>query len=230
LDARESRTNEGETVVAVLKPSSDKVQMLLEFTMFDIMGPTEGECDNDTFIITGYTGRQQVPILCGENTGKHMYIDLTNYDSSADDMTLEFSFSTNDTDRKFEIEVSFLDTMMTPHPSCLQYFSETSGSISSFNYGTTPEHRNNQLYSICFAVIPEYCDIGFTFNTLDLGNTMGDCMEDFVHLQSMSLCGSETDYSVTGNSTTTITLMVSSDGANTDGVEGFEIDYTMMEC
>jgi len=230
LDAREGRALEDDIYVAVLTPSSDKVQMLLEFIGFDIMGPTEGDCDKDMFEIVGNPGRAQVPILCGENAGQHMYIDISNFDVSTDEMSLKVTLSSDVYDRKWKIEVSYFTEYQTSDPRCLQYFTETSGSIMSFNYGDNAQNLNDQMYSVCFAYLSDYCDIGFTFTQLDLGNSIGDCMDDYVQLQSMSLCGYETNYAVTGNATGPISLLVSSGSANANLVAGFEVDYTMMEC
>jgi len=225
----ESRSYENQVYVGVLTPSSDKVQMHLEFDGFDVVGPTEGECDTDMFEITGYPGRQQIPILCGENAGQHMYVDLSKYDSSTDSMTLQVTHGSTVYDRRWRIVVTYYTSYQTTHPLCLQYFTAASGSISSFNYGTSPQNLNNQAYSVCF-YNADYCDIGFTFNTIDLGNSIGDCMDTYVQLQTMILCGSQSDYVVTGNATGPITLSVSSGTANADEVEGFEVDYTMVSC
>jgi len=229
LDSIESRSYENQVYVGILTPSSEYVQMHLEFSGFDIVGPTEGECDTDMFELTGYTGSAQVPTLCGENAGQHMYVDLSKYDSSSDYMTLQITHGSTVYDRKWRIVVTYYTSYQTTDPRCLQYFTAASGSITSFNYGTSPQNLNNQAYSVCF-YNADYCDIGFTFNTIDLGNSIGDCMDTYVQLQTETLCGSQTDYTVIGNSTSPITLTIASDTANADEVEGFEVDYTMMSC
>jgi len=225
----ESRSYENQVYVGVLTPSSEYVQMHLEFDGFDIVGPTEGECDTDMLELTGYTGSAQVPTLCGENAGQHMYVDLSRYDSKSDYMTLQITHGSTTYDRKWRIVVTYYTSYQTTDPRCLQYFTAASGSITSFNYGTSPQNLNNQAYSVCF-YNSDYCDIGFTFNTIDLGNSIGSCMDTYVQLQTETLCGSQTDYSIIGNSTSPITLTVSSDTANADEVEGFDLDYTMMSC
>merc|ERR1711962_128693 len=225
----ESRSYENQVYVGVLTPSSEYVQMHLEFDGFDIVGPTEGECDTDMFELTGYTGSAQVPTLCGENAGQHMYVDLSKYDSSSDYMTLQITHGSTTYDRKWRIVVPYHTSYQTTDPRCLQYFTAASGSITSFNYGTSPQNLNNQAYSVCF-YNADYCDIGFTFNTIDLGNSIGDCMDTYVQLQTETLCGSQSDYTIIGNSASPITLTISSDTVNADEVEGFDLDYTMMSC
>jgi len=218
------------TYTATLKPAADKVQMLVEFQTFDIVGPTEGDCNNDTFEITGYSGSLQIPILCGNNSGQHMYIDLSNYNANSGNLMVLMTLSSDVYARQWRIKISYFTAMETSHPLCLQYFTATSGTISSFNYGLTPQYLNNQMYSVCFAYLAGYCDIGFTFNNLNLDDSIGSCVNDYVQIQNSQLCGVETNYPVTGNATGPITMSVSSDGANANEVGGFELAYIMMAC
>lgn len=55
---------------------------------------------------------------------------------------------------------------MTAPQNCLQYMTDSSGSIWSFNWRerTTPEsgYMNNLDYSICFKKLPGFCTISFT--------------------------------------------------------------------
>merc|ERR1712002_1002843 len=228
---RQARNLEGETYVATLTPEN-KVQMLLEFYSFDIMGPTEGDCDEDKMEII-VPGSMQIPTLCGNNDGQHMYIDLSNYDSSSDEMKIVMTLSSETYTRSWNVNVTYLSSYETSHPLCLQYFTETSGVISSFNYGnyaSTPQYLNNQEYTVCFKYLSNYCDIGFTFNTLSLDGSIGSCGNDYVQIQSLKLCGEETDYPVTGNATGPINVLVSSDDDYQSMNEGFELAYTMMMC
>lgn len=91
--------------------------------------------------------------------------------------------------------------------NCLQYFTGASGSIKSFNYGTTAPatgvgYFNNLRYSICIRKEMGFCDITFTntdptvFGVDAMGPAVGEagagmteCDNDFILLGDLRLCG-----------------------------------------
>lgn len=66
-----STTRESTVCVLTVDLKNDVQQVLLEFTMMELSRPSEGDCENDQFIISGYNMNFKVPILCGINTGQH---------------------------------------------------------------------------------------------------------------------------------------------------------------
>lgn len=46
-------------------------QILLEFELFELLPPTEGNCVVDKFVISGQNTNKPIPIICGINTGQH---------------------------------------------------------------------------------------------------------------------------------------------------------------
>ncbi|XP_071522759.1 uncharacterized protein [Panulirus ornatus] len=204
-----------------LKPPAGTCQVLLEFEDFSLVGPLEGDCTNDTFVVLGANAGSSIPTLCGTNTGQHMYIDI---DDSEGPFKLVHTLSSFSFPRHWKIKVSFIDKnnpCKAPN-RCLQFFKETSGPLSSFNsLGSPPMMLNNQAYSICFAYVPGFCDIGFSFDKFDLGNTNQICGGDSVAYQGENLCGDFSPLTAQANATGPISLLVSSDDSNEQEQVGF---------
>jgi len=147
----------------------------LDFTSFVINGPitgntraiatvggliTEGgaigDCAVDTFTLSA-PGNRASPIICGTNTGQHMYIDT----AAGGCAKATFDFGAAAVSRSYEIKVTQYncgDEFAGPS-DCLQYHTADAGVgvIKSFNFnldstnavGVTSTHLSNQLYSIC---------------------------------------------------------------------------------
>jgi hypothetical protein len=102
-----------------------------------------GQCVTDAFCVS--SPGTPPPVICGENSGMHMYVD-------ADGMTcnsLSFSWMTYNSQR-WNIKVSQIEcgsTMMAPK-GCLQYYTEDTGTLKSFNYAKSI-HLADQYYDIC---------------------------------------------------------------------------------
>lgn len=56
--------------LTVLIPKFVK-QLRLEFLFFELLPPTDGNCVNDQFIVSGQALNSRVPPICGINTGQH---------------------------------------------------------------------------------------------------------------------------------------------------------------
>jgi hypothetical protein len=166
-------------------PNSNSIcRIRLDFTSFTIAAPQVGttvdtaansvvgvgggigDCLTDSFAVTS-PGKSATPIICGANTGQHIYVD-----ASASCNVVMFDIGTADTTstRVWDIKVTQYncgDTKGGP-PGCLQYFTGTTGRFSSFNFPTgstvpaAATHLANQRYSICFRQEATKCQICFT--------------------------------------------------------------------
>jgi len=121
-------------------------------------GDSIGKCNTDTLMISG--GSPQAPTICGSNTGQHMILD-----ASANGHVLSVKLGSTDTatSRSWTIIVSqYLcdergESLAGPS-GCLQYFTGTTGRVSSFGFpettataiGDDVTHLANQEYTICF--------------------------------------------------------------------------------
>jgi len=214
--------------MATITPPAGTCQILLEFETFNLMGPVDGDCSNDTFVVTGANPGSNIPVICGANTGQHMYIDV---DSATGPIKLVSTISAQASSRSWKIKVTFLgeNDCVAPH-RCLQFFKETSGSAMSFNFGASPMMLNNHMYCICFGYVPGFCDIGLNFNRLDLGNINGNCGNDFLALGSEKICGDFGTLTTQVNATGPISVCVNSDDNNEREEEGFNMNFLMLAC
>jgi len=141
---------------SVEKCADDVTTIRLDFETFEIQSSTfvaqTATIDTlaicqDSFSVTS-TNRPAMPVICGTNTGEHMFFDV-GADTSA---TIGFTYGTNIAGtRTFEIKITqyTIDSPMRPPEGCLQYFIGTEGRIRSFNYGENKLHLPDQDYSIC---------------------------------------------------------------------------------
>jgi hypothetical protein len=142
----------------------------LDFATFTIEGPSTststdainavaplandnyGRCVTDTFTVSSSAGA--VPVICGTNTGQHIYVDSDGEQCSS----ASFTFGGTTATRQYNIKILQYDCRneMGGPSGCLQFFTNDMGTFSSFNYVTpaTPEaddtaHLANQNYNIC---------------------------------------------------------------------------------
>lgn len=118
-------------------------------------GGAIGDCLTDTFSISSQ-GARGSPVICGVNTGQHMIIDV---DAKRGCQTASFSIGSGDTPtRAWDIKVTQYgcgNEDESGPAGCLQWFTETEGTISSFNFPTgtnviaTATHLSNQEYNVC---------------------------------------------------------------------------------
>ncbi|XP_071050778.1 uncharacterized protein [Onthophagus taurus] len=188
--------------------SPDICQVRIDFLSLTLAQPDgTGRCIYDALTITG--GTSNIPIICGENSGQHVYVNFN------DDQDIRIVIDTSadvDLARSWNIKVTQLacDCGTLAPPGCLMYYTNISGTVNSFNYGTTANgalvgdvlgtrELANLNYGICIDPKPGYCCITWsqsggdpysftlTGDTMALGNTLPtgsvvgtDCTTDFV--------------------------------------------------
>ncbi|KAF2354612.1 CUB domain [Trinorchestia longiramus] len=139
---------------------SNTCQLRLDMTEFSLAQPDgEGVCATSYLTVTGGS---TVPRICGENAGQHMYVDVT----SGGDIALNVAAQSSD--EKWSIKVTQIPCNSADRAptGCLQYFTTTSGTISSFNYdsSTTTKilHLSDQSYGVCIKSQSGYCSITYS--------------------------------------------------------------------
>merc|ERR1739844_555332 len=155
----------------------------------------------DSFTVTS-TNRPGIPVICGKNTGQHMY-----YEVGADTTsTLGFTFGTKKAgSRTFEIKVTqyTCDSMMRPPEGCLQYFMGTEGRLETFNFKENLLHLASQEYSMCIRQEKGFCCThytvctdtnSFTLDGTNTGKGLHDASctpaKDFIEIPGSSeICG-----------------------------------------
>jgi len=217
------------------KRNASEVQCLkLEFEDFDILGPSNGECNNDTFTISG-SASTTLPTICGVNTGNHMWVDTR---GAPGPYKLNFNFGNVDYDRRYRIRViQYCDESQCPPRNCLQYFTETMGTVCSFNNvastttangAASSQGLNNLNYAVCFKDHEGLCDVALTSDEFDWGTSPG-CNDDYIGFIGDKVCGTTfTDTQL--NRTGLLSFQVVSDGDNSNNDQGFCIDYMQKAC
>lgn len=167
----------GQCSTTIEKTSPDVCQLRLDFDEMEIQqpDPVTHQCTSDRFVVTGGA---PVPIICGHNTGQHMYIDAGSGNSP---VSLTF-ITTGDFERAFKMKVTHIEcgAVNRAVEGCLQYHTSVSGTIASFNYMNSEGlHLSNQEYSICIRNERGFCGISYT------------ACKDTVHTESESFTVSE---------------------------------------
>ncbi|KAK7065391.1 hypothetical protein SK128_015792 [Halocaridina rubra] len=159
----------GACTLTVHRASTNICQMRLDFVGMRLSQPDpDGNCNTDFFTVTG--GTNNIPIICGDNTGQHMYI---NVEANGGPVKLTVDRSTTGSSiRSWNIKVTQLlcNSRYRAPDSCLQYFTETSGTVQSFNYDvavpvvtppaiTGTRQIANQDYGVCIQKAAGYCGI-----------------------------------------------------------------------
>ncbi|XP_041674921.1 uncharacterized protein LOC108117077 [Drosophila eugracilis] len=203
--------------VLIINVKKGVQQLRLDFQMFELSRPSNGDCLDDQFIVSGHNTNFQIPILCGINTGQHIYIHVG--DSNEGKVYLSVFMKVSGGGRSFNIKVTQVEDNLAPN-NCLQYFSEAEGLIKSFNYdtdGSIVDNReatyfNNLNYAICLERLKNVCSV--SYNTEQLGGDQPDfqivnkdeaendlisdgqagagifnCPDDFIAINSVPLCG-----------------------------------------
>lgn len=150
----------------VCPTSTEVCQLRLGFDTFDIVQPSTSQsgdavpgqrtqCVSAQF--SASSDGPAAPVICGTNTGQHMILE-----SQSECNTLTFTWTVSGT-RSWNIHVMQIacTAEWRPSPGCLQWFTGTTGTISSYNYlGST--QIANQLYSVCIRSERGYCSISYT--------------------------------------------------------------------
>merc|ERR1719367_864222 len=122
----------------VKKCSCDVCSLRLDFETLTILGPaTTGQADTtgapapghlcqDSFTVTGTSGLTS-PVICGQNSGQHVYMDIGTGCENTGKIDLAFGTAAS-TSRQFEIKVTQVECTSRSRPTasgCLQYHTGT---------------------------------------------------------------------------------------------------------
>ncbi|XP_058456837.1 cubilin-like [Malaya genurostris] len=166
----------GTCSITVVPPDSTICQLRIDFTTFSLSQPdATGACVVDNIQITG--GNSPVPVICGENSGQHVYVSISGGSISiVVSMTSSTSFN-----RVWNIQISMIScTSQYQAPTgCLQYYMASSGEVASLNYGSGANPALNALgligtrqlaysnYAICIQPAAGQCSITYSLPSTD---------------------------------------------------------------
>ncbi|XP_064215815.1 uncharacterized protein LOC662365 [Tribolium castaneum] len=180
-------SNSSSCTFTIKKCNSDICQVRLDFLNLNLAQPDgNGNCITDSLIISG--GASNLPIICGQNSGEHVYINF-NGDS---DIILMIATGALTFARSWNIKITQLacDCPSLAPTGCLMYYTALSGTVNSFNYGTTlsgglvinpmnmtrPGTRQlaNENYGVCVQMQPGYCAIEWSQGPGDTSFTVSN--------------------------------------------------------
>ncbi|KAH7933803.1 hypothetical protein HPB49_017378 [Dermacentor silvarum] len=146
-------------------------QLRLDFSEFSLSppetcGPRAGYCLDDAFSVSAGVESSSYPVLCGFNSGQHMYIDVSQSKQAV--LSVRLSART-EMERRWSIritQVACWSPTMAPE-GCLQYHTKAADTITSFNFARNPtgfHYLANMHYSICIRRQLGFCSILFEEN------------------------------------------------------------------
>merc|ERR1719495_702953 len=171
----------GSCGLTICKSDADVCQLRLDFETFVLNNPVTstaititttlnanriGSCDTDSFGVT-VPGGKSPPQICGTNTGQHMYIPASD---QCNVLNANIGSSSTATTSAFTIKVTQIEcSSKTKAPNgCLQYFTEDTGTIETFNYNSAAGVLLvNQEYSACVRSNRLMCTICYSAETTD---------------------------------------------------------------
>jgi len=167
----------GPCAAEICKMSSDIAQIRLDFDKFVLNGPSTAtastfkalagvqnaggaeatqatNCMTDQFAVTA-PGSHGSPVICGTNTGEHMYVD-------ASDNCNKIVFNIGSSTAEWSIKVMqySMDFSNKAPSGCLQYFfGAATGTVQSFNRAGADRHLADQNQLICVRREANMCRI-----------------------------------------------------------------------
>lgn len=134
-------------------------------------GPLIGDCIYDSFTVTS-PRNPAPPVICGYNTGQHMYIDASDL---CNQITFNLDLLKTTVTREWQIKVTQYDETQNNRflapPGCLQWNTGTIGTVQNFNFkDSSSTHLSSQMYSICWRRERGYCAICFAVGYFGLSN------------------------------------------------------------
>ncbi|XP_022670185.1 uncharacterized protein LOC111254024 isoform X2 [Varroa destructor] len=158
------------TCDVTIEKNSDICQIRLDFIEFSLAQPDyKGVCSHDAFMVRSTVG-EKLPILCGENSGQHMYVDVGRQSGNPVVLSVVSTGSLTHA-RKWRIKVSMIPcgSLDIVPAGCVQYFRSPSSLVRSFNYGPETDkvirYPANTRYAVCLRVEENFCSIKWETET-----------------------------------------------------------------
>merc|ERR1712083_749743 len=124
-------------------------------------GPRVGDCGYDSLSVTN-PGGQSPPVICGYNTGQHMWVPASD---SCNSINIDIDTGTTTTTRKWQIKVTQYEcgNMMMPANDCLQYHTASTGTASSYGVGgsSLAPAQTGALATYCTGITTQPAAAGF---------------------------------------------------------------------
>jgi len=171
-----SRTAGSACSITICKSGTDVCQLRLDFESFTLSNPvtstagaagnavmatTIGTCVTDFFSVSAPGGKAP-PLICGENSGYHMYVPASDQCNA---LSSYFGTGTTTTTSAFVIKLTQIkcNAKNRAPDGCLQYFTSSAGTLETFNYNSgTGVHLVNQDYCKCIRAERTTCTVCYS--------------------------------------------------------------------
>ncbi|KAL7636092.1 UNVERIFIED_CONTAM: hypothetical protein RMT77_013911 [Armadillidium vulgare] len=251
-----SVTTLGNCQYNIIKIRRDICQLRFDMFELTLLGPDiDSQCSQDTFSVSGGTGATPF-VICGRNSGQHMYVDMPEGSTSA---RVNIATASNGYERQWKIKVSQIScySRYKAPPNCLQYFTDYSGIMNSFNYQDVDGVHQiaNQMYTACIESKPGFCGINFksydfsvtsdgasTIQTTGGGRPLygdNDCQRDFISIFTASkertvqpdrYCGNRFENVTTFSKPFEVRVLTDYNEDNDQNNRGFSLHYVQIPC
>jgi len=167
-------------IYTICKSSSDICKIRIDFDTMVLSDPFSttstavlldggrtGKCRTDTLQVIN-PGHVSSPIICGYNTGQHMFVPASD---ECNRIHINIDTGSTTTTRKWQIKTTqyTCESEMAPRKDCLQYHTAQYGTFASFGWDTSAStvatsqtHLVNQQYDVCIRRSRSYCSICYT--------------------------------------------------------------------
>ena len=108
------------------------------------------------------------PVLCGENSGQHMYTSLNGALEGC--VLINLYISAAPATRRFSVRARQTVCGSGPPDGCLQWFEGVTGTVQSFNEGGQRTHLAGQQYTVCVRRQRAHCSICWAADTFQVRN------------------------------------------------------------
>ncbi|XP_045500436.1 uncharacterized protein LOC123697908 isoform X2 [Colias croceus] len=155
--------------IQIEKTHAGIMQLKIDFFHFSIGQPNRrtGACDEDAMIVGEGANNFTV---CGQNHKQHVYYTLPSSQETREAGELPYSKTTplvfrmrgSEVPRLWLIRVAQMPLAHSAPHNCLQYFTETNGTIKTFNFASNGRHLASQDYRACIRRNIGACSIRYS--------------------------------------------------------------------
>ncbi|XP_064097981.1 uncharacterized protein LOC135209218 isoform X1 [Macrobrachium nipponense] len=161
-------SHEGACALTIQRMNEDICQVRLDFLELRLSQPDwDGHCNDDFLTVTGEASNPSIPIICGHNDGQHMYVEVA-ADGGVLELVVDSALPSSGRSWRIQVTQIGCDSRYLAPSGCLQYYTESVGNVSSFNFLHVPvvppavpatSQIANHNYGICVRRMPGYCGI-----------------------------------------------------------------------
>eukprot|EP00094_Tigriopus_californicus_P012786 TCALIF_12361-PA protein Name:"Protein of unknown function" AED:0.08 eAED:0.17 QI:102/0.91/0.92/1/0.16/0.30/13/0/335 len=188
-----------------------------------------GLCENDMLTVTTTPATVTYPILCGDLSGQHMYIDVVRGSVGAV-ANVDVQTQTATGARLFNIRTSYIDcnSLSRPPQGCRQYFEGPSARIQSYNFGGL--HLQNQQISYCFRQEMGRCSFTVRESTVTGAGDAFELIQGAGEMEMVITCELSCTFCLSAQRSTPFRILFQTIDMDQAMGKGFDLTVTQNPC